>query len=357
MEQRWGLAWGMLTVLVTLLLAAAAWMAFGGRIFAPDALSAASGEPLGGVRSHAELAGRCGACHVAPWSGSTMDARCLACHSDVRAELADSTGLHGVLADQIRCRSCHTEHHGPDGELTRLDAAALDHADFGFSLETHRTTAANRSFACADCHAPDSFAFDEARCESCHREYQPGFLDDHVAVWGADCRACHDGTAATGSAFDHARTAFPLTGAHGPVECRSCHQRAGTARAVANPPTECVGCHRTDDTHRGSMGEDCAACHSTATWEDARFDHTFPLSHGSRSPSECTVCHQNAPGDYGPYTCYGCHEHSPARVAAEHREEGISSTEMADCVRCHATGREHEGERRGERQRREHDRD
>lgn len=351
MVHRRGVAWGALAVLAALLLAGAAWLVFGGRIFAPAALSAAEGEALGGVGSHAELAGNCGACHVAPWSDSTMDDRCLACHTDVQAELGDTTALHGVFADQVQCRGCHTEHHGSDGELTRLDVASLDHTRFGFSLETHVTTAAGQTFACADCHAADTFAFDDALCESCHREYQPAFVDEHVAVWGADCRSCHDGTAATGSAFDHARTAFALTGAHVRVECRACHQDAATARAVAQPPTECVGCHRDDDTHRGSMGEDCAACHGTSTWEDAQFDHTFPLTHGSRRPSECELCHQDAPRSYERYTCYGCHEHSPANIAGEHREEGISAAEMVDCVRCHPTGREHEGERRGERRR------
>ena len=81
------------------------------------------------------------------------------------------------------------------------------------------------------------------------------------------------------------------------------------------------------------------------------FDHEFPLDHGSRGrASECSVCHQDAPRSYRTYTCYGCHEHSPARVAAEHREEGVRN--LDDCVRCHATGREHEGRgERGERRR------
>ena len=284
-----------------------------------------------------------------------MNARCLACHTDIRAEFGDSTQLHGVFAEAAQCRTCHTEHHGSAGELTVLGANALDHSKFGFSLATHLVTAAGRSFECADCHAPKSFAFTASRCESCHREYQPDFMAEHAAEWGANCRSCHDGTAATGSAFDHARTDFALTGAHAQVDCAGCHRPAGSPEPLAKPPVTCIGCHRADDTHNGSMGEDCAACHSAVNWKDAQFDHTFPLAHGSRRPSECTVCHQDAPRNYERYTCYGCHEHSPQRIAAEHREEGISAAELANCMSCHPTGREHEGEGRDRRRDRDDD--
>ena len=252
----------------------AAWRWSGGWVFAPADLSAASGEPLGGVRSHAELANDCGACHVAPWSKETMDTRCVRCHTGITGEGADSSGLHGALADASQCRSCHTEHKGTAGELTKFDLAADD----------------------------------------------------------------------AGTRFDHARTSFPLTGAHSAVTCRGCHQDALSLRALAATPTECISCHRAEDTHQGSLGVDCAACHTTATWDDADFDHTFPLAHGTRNrqPSECALCHQDAPADYERYTCYGCHEHAERRVLAEHREEGISTAEIVDCVACHRTGREHE---------------
>ena len=45
------------------------------------------------------------------------------------------------------------------------------------------------------------------------------------------------------------------------------------------------------------------------------------------------------------------HEHSPARVAREHEEEGIGN--LDDCARCHRSANEHdirggEGRERGE---------
>jgi hypothetical protein len=109
---------------------------------------------------------------------------------------------------------------------------------------------------------------------------------------------------------------------------------------------ECIGCHRADDEHRGEFGSDCGECHSVETWEGARFDHEFPLDHGEEGTIPCRTCHEDRT-NYKSYTCYGCHEHSPARIRAKHDEEGITGRELEDCVRCHPTGREHEGEGRG----------
>lgn len=343
--------WSALAAVLALTIVALLWITTNGRMFSPGGLSAATGTPLGGVTSHARLAGDCAACHVAPWSRETMDGRCLACHSDVHAELDDTTSLHGSLSAAEQCRACHTEHHGPDGELTRFDATSLDHEQLGFSLATHQTTAAGAAFVCTDCHAARSFAFEAARCETCHREYQPAFIDEHVALWSSECRSCHDGTGADGSGFDHGRTSFPLTGAHSVVECAGCHKGARSAAALAETPTTCIGCHREDDTHLGAMGADCAACHSTAAWDDVSFDHRFPLDHGESGVSECIVCHQDAPESYERYTCYSCHEHTPARIQREHDEEGISRAKLPDCVSCHPTGREHERERNDRRRR------
>ena len=96
-----------------------AWLLGGGGLFSPGELNAERGAVLGGVASHAELAGRCGACHAAPWSGSTMNELCLRCHADLRAQLADTASLHGSLADAADCRACHSEHAGPAASPTR----------------------------------------------------------------------------------------------------------------------------------------------------------------------------------------------------------------------------------------------
>lgn len=263
--------WNVLAAAAALALTLAAWLLFGGRIFSPGELRASEGDvALGGIRSHAGLAGECGACHTPPWSAATMEDRCLECHADIQAELADSTTLHGALEDASGCLGCHTEHRGARADITRFDPSSLDHSAFG----------------------------------------------------------------------------FPLTGAHERAECAACHGPAERLADFAGVPSTCIGCHRDDDVHRGEFGADCASCHSDVAWEDVRFEHTFPLAHGSRRPVACDVCHQDAPATYRTYTCYGCHEHTPREVRAEHLEEGIR--DFQDCARCHPTGREEEGEREHE---------
>lgn len=323
------------------------WAAAGGAMFSPGELSAAAaanGRRLGGVASHAALAHDCGACHTAPWNAAGMNQRCLECHSDVRRELGDTATLHGMLPGAADCRACHTEHRGADGVLTRLEGKDFDHRRFGFSLAAHRRTAAGAPFPCSDCHGGGSFRFPAARCESCHREDQPDFVARHRRDWGDACQECHDGVDRFGD-FDHARTRFALTGAHRDAGCVACHTRVRDLAGFRAAPSGCVACHRDDDAHRGGFGADCGACHGTTDWEEVDFEHAFPLDHGRRGASDCEVCHQDAPRSYRTYTCYGCHEHTPANVRAEHREEGIR--DYRDCMECHPTGREEEGERHG----------
>ena len=98
------------------------------------------------------------------------------------------------------------------------------------------------------------------------------------------------------SDFSHDSVRFPLTGRHVPVSCTGCHTPVRALTAFADAPETCVGCHRPDDSHRGEYGTDCAACHNTGDWNDADFDHTFPLDHGGQGVIECRTCHVEMPG-------------------------------------------------------------
>jgi hypothetical protein len=68
-------------------------------------------------------------------------------------------------------------------------------------------------------------------------------------------------------------------------------------------------------------------------------EHIFPLDHGEQGMVSCETCHIER---YTAYTCYGCHEHQPGEILSEHIEEGISQTELDDCMTCHPDGREHD---------------
>ncbi len=325
---------------------------------------------------------------------------CADCHGDEIAhfELAACGECHGRL-DKARtdahrtafgngCLDCH------DGKETI--GKKFDHNQTGFQL-----AGVHAGAGCAACHAGARSLADlrdtSQDCYACHAKD-----DEHNGQFGTRCAACHNPEDWEQVAFDHAASAFPLTGKHQNADCETCHQDG----IFKGTPQDCASCHSQDDKHNGQFGPDCAACHTTTGWEAASFDHTlasfaltgahiqvecaqchtnqvfqgtptacsachadpeyhrdlfgsncenchntgawvpaaydephrFPINHGD-SRNSCQVCH---PTMLSAYTCYGCHEHTQANIAGEHREEGIS--DFNDCVRCHATGQKEEGE-------------
>jgi hypothetical protein len=313
------------------------WAMLGGEaLFSPGALNAVpTGRLVGGVRTHAAITD-CRGCHTAPWSAVTMADRCLGCHKDVAEEIRTSRGLHGVLPGRssMECRECHHEHQGPRGALT-LVGASFPHDVTGYSLRGHRRTAAGARVGCADCHTSGLGRFDQTACRACHARRDAAFMRRHLGRFGEECLGCHDGSGAFGHDFDHDRLPFKLTGAHRGVQCDRCHPDTTSLKALRDTPKDCYSCHRRRDAHKGAFGRDCGMCHSTATWDDAKFDHSiFPTDHGSeeRKPT-CRTCHPIA---VPAYTCFGCHAHTPANVVAEH--EGQTAAQLQDCIKCHQGG-------------------
>ena len=324
---------GIIAVLVTLLLTTGFVFVRGGSLFSPGPLNAqASGEALGGIRSHAEAGGRCAACHTAPWAAETLADRCLACHTAIAAELADPLSLHGVLKVQKGaggCRLCHTEHRGAAASLTVVDPATFPHDATGYVLSGHSTLAVGQAFGCVDCHPHDLARFDTATCDACHRQTDAAYMQAHTAAFESACLGCHDGADRYGRrTFDH-RIVFPLTGKHATVDCVGCHPGARSVADLQAAPTACVGCHEKDDQHKGQFGAECGACHKTDTWQGATFDHSksaFPLT-GKHAQVDCVQCHANNVYKGTPQTCVGCHE----------KDDQHKGQFGADCGACHKT--------------------
>lgn len=378
----------------------------GNAMFSPGALNAQSGMELGGVTAHAQTGSRCGACHTAPWSADRMSDRCLVCHSAIQTELQNPASLHGVLAQQgsLVCQSCHVEHNGPAASLTSITAADFPHEATGYALTAHALRTDGTPFVCADCHPQGLSTFSEATCDGCHNKMDAAYSAAHRQDFGAACLACHDGLDRY-SEFDHAGTAYPLTGAHQQAACAGCHVNARATADFQTAPDTCAGCHQRDDAHAGQFGSQCEACHQPTRWEDATFDHSrsgFPLD-GAHAVVECAACHRDQVYAGTPDTCAGCHAepeyhaglfagqacdachnttawrparydgphtfpmnhgeqnntcadchqpnlnqwtcytcHDQAEIASKHREEGIA--DFSDCLKCHPTGLEEEGE-------------
>ncbi len=256
--------------------------------------------------------------------GKHIEVGCKLCHTSARTQadfkIADSTCVACHQKDDVHkgsfgpdCVACHT----PSG----WDQVTFDHNKTAFPL-----TGAHIKTACVDCHSNHVYKGTPTTCVDCHAEPQ-----EHLGQYGTDCAACHttnDWKEVT--AFDHSKTAFPLTGAHIKTTCVKCHAN----NVYKGTPTTCVGCHADPQVHLGQFGTDCAACHVTSSWKNVIFKHTFPLNHGGKGQIPCVTCHTNVGSQqFKTYTCYKCH--SQSGVAAEHRGMG----DYSNCMRCHADGR------------------
>jgi len=313
------------SALVVLVVAGITWLA-GGILFSPGQLSAQShpGQALNGVASHADLAGECRACHPAPWAGERMSDRCLACHADVKNQIATNTGLHGVVsAGDDDCRQCHKDHRGAEGVLTEFQADEALHERTRFSLAQHTKQADGSPFECKACHVDGYARFDPAVCADCHAKLDAAFMTQHAADYGSDCLSCHNGAAKL-AAFDHSKSAFPLDGKHLDLKCRACH--AGRPQ-LAGLPVDCNGCHAARDPHQGKLGTECGSCHTAAGWTPATFDHAgtrFPLT-GKHAGITCLQCHTDRTFAAAGLACNGCH----AKDDAHQGKFG------KDCAGCH----------------------
>ncbi len=309
---------GIIAAILTTLIVTGITLVQGGVLFNPGALNAQAGEALGGVHSHAELTNQCKACHVAFWELDKMADRCLACHTAISIELADPHSLHGVVSrnySNLSCRDCHTDHNGPNGVLTDMDVNTFPHEALGYALSGHQRLGTGVSFQCGDCHSDNHYSpFDQSVCETCHRQLDATFTVAHTLTFGKDCLACHDGVDTYGDDFDHNTFPFPLTGKHVDADCSQCHLSARSIPDMQAAPVDCFSCHAEDDPHQGRFGPDCAACHTSAGWKPAQFDHNlaaFKLE-GKHADVACEDCHKDGIYKGTPVDCYACHAEDDA---------------------------------------------
>lgn len=324
---------GLIATFVTLLIIGGVSLAQGGMLFSPGNLNAQAGQQrLGGVLSHAEIGGKCKACHASPWSGKKMVDLCVDCHINL---VEDPDNFHRVMLAQgqaTTCRECHPEHRGGDAALLSMDLAAFPHDAVGYSLKAHQELSNGEPFTCANCHEQEYASFDQARCMLCHQQAQENFMEKHVAAYGQACLDCHDGVDRFQKGFDHSKLAFPLEGKHINLTCDQCHRGARMVADFKDATQVCSGCHQKDDIHQGRLGQDCQACHTPAGWNQAAFDHSksaFPLQ-GQHIRLTCNACH--LPGVDGntiyqgtPITCYACHAQDDAHQGQYGQE----------CEACH----------------------
>jgi len=315
-------------------------------------------ERWGELVSHKSFPGDCGLCHMperwdrlkpdfsfdhaketgVPLEGAHAQAGCLRCHNDFGPVSAYSErGCGGCHVDPHQaslggdCDSCHNE------QDWRPRGLIADHSARGFPL-----VGAHAVVACESCHARapvGEFRGAPRRCEACHRDDAAAAQSiDHAAMgWLDTCERCHNPTTFGAAGFAH--HFFPLTGGHGGLSCADCHG-AGVPGPI---PRDCNSCHSADfqgaPNHVAlNYPRACDQCHSTSRWEDATFNHRFPLR-GDHDVN-CNVCHDT--GSTAVFNCLGCHEHSQAAMNDKHREVSNYQYLSTRCLNCHANGEEND---------------
>ena len=275
--------------------------------------------PLAAPHAKLEGAANCTKCHE---QGRKVTAqKCLACHQPVAERIARKIGVHrNVTAD---CVSCHSEHAGVNGVLRPFDPARFDHSQSGFPLDGRHGAVAQK---CDSCHKTRSFLTAKTECAACHADVHKGSL-------GPNCASCHSTRTPfreLSGQFDHARSAFPLLGAHRTVACAQCHpNKTFKGLKFAN----CTDCHK--DPHGQAFGLACRTCHSNDNWRTTKVDHTrtpFPLK-GRHAAVPCAGCHKQPPMKVRlpAGTCATCHVdiHRGAfqkDCSACHSESGFKNT-------------------------------
>lgn len=337
-------------------------------------------------QAHAKFDEDCKACHVR-FDRNAQDRLCADCHKDVGQDLRSKSGLHGRMAQQA-CKTCHTEHKGREFPIAGFDKQKFDHSTTNFALHGAHgkvecakchlppTSADAKPYRiavrtcvachkkddkhkgslgpqCADCHTDVSWKevkfdhskthfpltgkHDDVKCVDCHKNGQykdtPQACiachkkdDKHKTQFGDRCDTCHSSSDWKTITFNHdTDTHYPLLGKHRVATCVSCHTGNLYRDKLA---TKCIDCHKKDDKHLGSLGDNCAGCHTERNWkEPSRFDHSktdFPLL-GKHGKVVCGDCHKSKMFKEAPRNCVGCHR----------KDDLHKGTLGDDCQTCH----------------------
>ncbi|MBI4285321.1 MAG: hypothetical protein HY670_05415, partial [Chloroflexi bacterium] len=248
--------------------------------------------------------------------GKKATTACSSCHAENKFNSAPTT-----------CNACHQKddkHEGSGGQACETCHVEEDWKEVTYDHELANFTLVGKkaSTTCFTCHAENKFNDTPTSCNACHEKD-----DKHEGTAGQDCATCHVEKGWREFSYDHGLTKYPLTGGHIGAACSTCH----AGNKFDNTPRDCYSCHEKDDAHKGSGGQDCASCHSTANWKEgwklATFDHDltkYPLE-GKHAGQTCTSCHADNRFKDTPTSCTACHQ----------KDDKHEGTGGQACVTCH----------------------
>ena len=263
----------------------------------------------------------CRQCHTS-LVFSKVSTRCADCHADFHRRQFGTN-----------CDTCHTV------KGWKVDIQAIKNHQNRFPL-----VGAHAAAQCEDCHvnaASGQFIGLSTDCYSCHsKQFATPVFDHRGSGFPVTCESCHTMNSWLGAKFDHLKfTGFALNGIHATLDCTACHLNS----KFAGTPATCYGCHAKDYSSTNSPNhanagfpQDCALCHSTATWLGASFDHSktkFPLT-GAHTSVLCASCHVGNNYTTLPTNCVGCHLQQYKSVT---NPDHVALGWPTDCTICHTT--------------------
>jgi hypothetical protein len=277
-----------------------------------------TGYPLRGMHQNVG----CSKCHTS-LVFKNVSSQCSDCHADFHRRQFGSN-----------CANCHSV------KGWQVSLQAVQNHQNRFPL-----VGAHSLLQCEDCHknaAAGQFVGLSTACYSCHQQDFLTPVVDHVGLgFPTTCESCHTMDSWFNAKFDHLRyTGYALTGAHATLECTACHVN----NVFKGTPAQCFACHSNEfnsstNPPHAQMGlpRDCAICHSTSNWDNAKFDHTiyakWPLT-GKHATVTCAQCHTNNNFHSTPTDCYSCHQADfNTTTSPPHASSGFPT----DCSICHST--------------------
>ncbi|MFA6467990.1 MAG: hypothetical protein WCW35_03765 [Bacteroidota bacterium] len=286
-----------------------------------------------------------------PLIGAHVSASCVSCHSNgqYKGIATDCYSCHisdfnsavspNHLTSQFShdCITCHTP--------TAWKPSTFNHSSTNFPL-----IGAHAAVVCTDCHKSGQYKGTTKDCYTCHLADFNATLDPNHAANNFDhnCLSCHSMSGWSPATFDHAKTIFPLTGAHMSAPCASCH----VGGKFAGTSTDCYTCHTLDYTATTNPAHAtanyptaCLSCHTTTAWKPSTFNHTpyFPISTGTTHRpgrwTTCADCHTSS-ANFKIFSCITCHEHNKTSMDKEHSGKSGYVYDSNACYKCHPTGRD-----------------
>ena len=287
---------------------------------------------------------KCYDCHTKALGEGKPNGACAICHA--------KDSHHGDRFKEFgsppACQVCHPS-GGP-----KFTPTAFNHgARTKFKLEFKHAEQ-----TCRQCHRGSSPSeFEDFRdlyngnklnCMGCHAhakvhadaQHPKGMYTDAAKCVPGDKKSCsclechmHAGDPTIRKGKDNQRVelahgirgTFPLVKGHKDVPCNDCHtgrdKKNKTSFSHVEPNCNAAGqCHE-DSLHKGSLGDNCMACHSSGIWDALKFDHdqpfpddakgevkSFPLK-GAHKDNKCEACHPKRDFAAAHATCSaeGCH--------------------------------------------------